>query len=498
MEGDVDRSISLTSGTVFVLDLNLGTGTNPDFGQDLCGLTQREINGFGEETEKPLSLVLSLRDALTVETSSSQGDKLTVGAVMSGDDGDGTYHVVVSGDDNPARLDRLFFTGDVEANGSFTAEGIDRGFGAETYVHIFGSEGGPLLQSINFHTSCSAPLVIGDQYGSITLEGAMLEGKDTGTIYEVAAPVMEGDEEVVYEITGGPDAQSFVVDPDSGVINFIAPPDHENPIDADQDNVYHIQVTAFVEGTDGSKSGGIAGTSVIEVSVNAFPGRVLEGTADPDDLIGSLGDDSIWGYASHDRIVGDDGDDILNGGLGADTVNGGDGDDTTVGGPDGHEADQRDVIYAGAGDDLAEGGGGNDQIFGQEGNDTLAGGFGADELQGQGGDDVITGGALSDLVFGGAGDDFVNGGFGYDRINGGEGADRFFHLGVADHGSDWVQDYDAAEGDVLVFGQAATADQFQVNLAHTATPDGDRSGDDDVQEAFVTSISRSAGKCSTC
>ncbi|MFC3616173.1 calcium-binding protein, partial [Lutimaribacter marinistellae] len=68
---------------------------------------------------------------------------------------------------------------------------------------------------------------------------------------------------------------------------------------------------------------------------------------------------------------------------------------------------------------------------------------------------------------------------------GGDGADRFFHLGVADHGSDWVQDYDVAEGDVLVFGSMATADQFQINLAHTATPDGERSGDDDVQEAFV-------------
>ncbi|MEY8839504.1 calcium-binding protein, partial [Cribrihabitans sp. XS_ASV171] len=135
---------------------------------------------------------------------------------------------------------------------------------------------------------------------------------------------------------------------------------------------------------------------------------------------------------------------------------------------------------------------GNDQVFGQEGNDTLAGGFGADELQGQDGDDVITGGALSDLVFGGDGNDFVNGGFGYDRINGGDGADRFFHLGVADHGSDWVQDYDAAEGDVLVFGGSATADRFQVNLAHTETPGGVRSGDASVQEAFI--IDRSTGQ----
>ncbi len=215
-------------------------------------------------------------------------------------------------------------------------------------------------------------------------------------------------------------------------------------------------------------------------------GLLLTGTPLDDTLTGSSFNDTIEGLAGNDRLIGLEGDDGIDGGTGADTLNGGDGNDTILGGPDGHEADQRDVIYAGAGDDRAEGGGGNDQIFGQEGNDTLAGGFGADELQGQDGNDVITGGALSDLVFGGSGDDFVNGGFGYDRINGGEGADRFFHLGVADHGSDWVQDYDAAEGDVLVFGDAtATEDQFQINLAHTATPDGERSGDDAVQEAFV-------------
>lgn len=65
-------------------------------------------------------------------------------------------------------------------------------------------------------------------------------------------------------------------------------------------------------------------------------------------------------------------------------------------------------------------------------------------------------------------------------MNGGSGADRFFHLGVADHGSDWIQEYNAAEGDVLVFGQAATRDQFQVNFTETAN-----AGVAGVEEAFV-------------
>jgi len=201
----------------------------------------------------------------------------------------------------------------------------------------------------------------------------------------------------------------------------------------------------------------------------------------PDGLvtIGTSADELLIGDAGDDRLFGDLGQDTLNGGDGADTLNGGDGDDFIYGGNTAD--DERDLIYAGAGNDSVDGGYGNDLIYGMGGNDTLAGGFGADELQGQDGNDVITGSALSDLIYGGAGDDFVNGGFGHDRINGGDGADRFYHLGVSDHGSDWVQDYIAAEGDVLLFdGTSATADDFQVNFTET-----DGAGAAGMAEVFV-------------
>ncbi len=187
----------------------------------------------------------------------------------------------------------------------------------------------------------------------------------------------------------------------------------------------------------------------------------------------------LTGSSGSDTLQGGSGDDSLYGGDGNDSLDGGDGDDVIFGGAT--EADLRDEIYGGAGNDSIDGGYGNDQIYGQAGNDTIAGGFGSDDLRGQSGDDVITGSALSDLVFGGPGNDFVNGGWGHDRINGGSGADRFYHLGIFDHGSDWIQDYTAAEGDVLLFGDAsASRDDFQVNISST-----DGAGDAGVAEAFV-------------
>ena len=214
----------------------------------------------------------------------------------------------------------------------------------------------------------------------------------------------------------------------------------------------------------------------------------LRGTEEDDAWLGAAGDDSITGLGGDDLLGGEAGADILNGGegddeldggLGADTLIGGAGNDTLIGGT--WEADVRDVIYAGEGNDSIDGGYGNDELRGDAGNDTIVGGFGADMVIGGTGDDALTGQAWSDEIFGGAGDDFINGGFGSDRLNGGEGADRFYHLGIGDHGSDWIQDYDAGEGDVLIFGDSsADIDDFQVNFTETAN-----AGTAGVEEAFV-------------
>ena len=156
--------------------------------------------------------------------------------------------------------------------------------------------------------------------------------------------------------------------------------------------------------------------------------------------------------------------------MALDTLIGGEGNDTLIGGTD--IGDLRDVLYGGDGNDSLDGGYGNDELRGDAGNGHHCGRLWstADSVYGGTGDDALTGQALSEgLIFGGDGSDFINGGFGYDRVNGGAGADRFFHLGVADHGSDWIQDYNASEGDVLVFGDAsASADDFQINF--TARP----------------------------
>ena len=195
-------------------------------------------------------------------------------------------------------------------------------------------------------------------------------------------------------------------------------------------------------------------------------------------ILGSSTADNVKGGISDDRLLGAAGADVIEGDDGKDTLNGGDGNDTIMGGAT--DADLRDIIYGGTGNDSVDGGYGNDLIYGGDGDDTVVGGFGVDELIGQNGNDIITGGAFSDLIFGGAGNDFINGGFGFDRVNGGAGSDRFFHVGVAGHGSDWIQDFQAQQGDRLVFGGNATPNQFQINFART-----EGAGNPNIDEAFV-------------
>ncbi len=218
--------------------------------------------------------------------------------------------------------------------------------------------------------------------------------------------------------------------------------------------------------------GDASGTSVVT--------RVMTpGEIESRQISGTEGDDIISGGLGNDRLSGGTGADTLNGRAGNDTLIGGGGDDLLVGGDT--EADLRDVVYGGAGNDSIDGGHGNDELRGDGGNDTISGGFGTDTVIGGSGNDVLTGEAWSDLLYGSDGSDFINGGFGYDRMNGGADGDRFFHLGVADHGSDWIQDYDASEGDVLVFGQSgATGADFQINITETAN-----AGVAGTEEAFV-------------
>jgi hypothetical protein len=146
----------------------------PTFSGDVCAFRE------GRGLSRPRELTLTLGDELTTDTDTSQPDgKYDVGPIVNELTGN-TLLVRVSGDANPDELGEVYFGGSADLGASFTAATIGGSdFRSDVYVHLFAPNGAP-LQTIKIHTSCSAPIVIGDQFGSVSLTGAVLIDGDTG------------------------------------------------------------------------------------------------------------------------------------------------------------------------------------------------------------------------------------------------------------------------------------------------------------------------------
>ena len=150
------------------------------------------------------------------------------------------------------------------------------------------------------------------------------------------------------------------------------------------------------------------------------------------DIVGTDGDDIIYGDAFDNLIHGKGGDDYLDGGYSRDVIFGGSGANTLAGG------DATDLLFGGFHDDA---------IYGGAGADYLYGGAGTDMLYGGGGADTIEGGVGNDITFGGGGDDNLVDLYGTNRIYGGAGNDyidsRDYNILFGGTGNDVIR----AQGD---------------------------------------------------
>lgn len=251
----------------------------------------------------------------------------------------------------------------------------------------------------------------------------------------------------------------FSIDAATGILSVADAGD----LDYEAVRFFELEVEATAPG------GAVEGLGLLVELIDVFDTPITEGA---DDVTGTDFAELINGLGGADTLRGQGGNDTMNGGAGDDAMFGDAGNDR---------------MFGGAGDDLMAGGRGNDTVQGMGGDDILFGDRGNDLLAGQLGNDTLSGGIGSDTLFGGDGFDFINGGFGTDLLTGGADADIFYHLGVFSHGSDRVLDYDAAEGDLLLYGGGpggtATRDDFLLQMAETPGL-----GRDGVKEAFITHI----------
>ncbi|MDD5363690.1 MAG: type I secretion C-terminal target domain-containing protein, partial [Gallionellaceae bacterium] len=143
-----------------------------------------------------------------------------------------------------------------------------------------------------------------------------------------------------------------------GTVHF-----QDSAINAEVLDATTIKVTDAYGLSDTAAVGTLAQVNLLSSSYTV-PG-LLEGTSGNDALIGSNGDDRIYGYAGDDTLSGGDGNDLLRGGAGNDTLSGG---------------------------------AGNDILIGSAGNDTLSGGLGADVFRWEFADKGSAGAPAADVV----------------------------------------------------------------------------------------------------
>ena len=134
-----------------------------------------------------------------------------------------------------------------------------------------------------------------------------------------------------------------------------------------------------------------------------------------ENLLGSLGNDTITGNSVANNLNGSAGSDVVKGMAGNDQLLGEDG---------------NDLLFGGEGNDYLNGGTGNNRLYGEAGNDTLNesgataasytilnGGAGNDRIVGAAtGTRTIAGGAGNDVIAIGGGDNWVTTGAGVDTL----------------------------------------------------------------------------------
>ena len=143
----------------------LVTGANGQLGIDLCrGYARPQVLTM-EYTGDDCSAMHHLQDPSQI--------------ICNGDPAMATpVRILSSNDPDPFNAGAfVWFDGTVELNATFeidaTRAGMTRLTG-ETWVHVLTAENA-VLHSVRFHTSCSQPLHLGDQFGSVVLRAFIPE-----------------------------------------------------------------------------------------------------------------------------------------------------------------------------------------------------------------------------------------------------------------------------------------------------------------------------------
>jgi len=169
----------------------------------------------------------------------------------------------------------------------------------------------------------AAPVIISNGGGA---SASISRPENQSFVTKVSAVDGDTSGSIVFALAGGADKKSFAIDPTTGMLTFVSPPNFEMAGDADFNNRYEVIVSA----SDGKH----ITTQALSVSVTDVGGKTIRGSKYKDELHAkSAGESSLKGGKGNDVLIGSDNDDIMLGSKGKDKLYGSNGSDVLDGGP---------------------------------------------------------------------------------------------------------------------------------------------------------------------
>ncbi|CAB5142623.1 hypothetical protein D3OALGA1CA_3945 [Olavius algarvensis associated proteobacterium Delta 3] len=276
-DGDTPK-FSITGGTdagLFGIDTNTGVLTfnaAPDFENPGDSNTDNTyVVQVTADDENSGTDVQTL--SITVNPVNDNAPVFTSAAAATVDEGQTVVHTLTAADaDLPAQAVGFTITGGAD-QGRFSIDGsnqlifnaapdyenpVDAGTNNDYEVEVTANDGNG---GTNTQTITVTVNPVNDNAPVFTSAAAATVDEGQTIVHTLAATDADLPAQTVgYTITGGADQGRFSIDGSNQLI-FNAAPDYENPVDADTDNIYEVEVTA----SDGS--GGTT-TQTINVTVN--------------------------------------------------------------------------------------------------------------------------------------------------------------------------------------------------------------------------------------
>ncbi|MGE0473425.1 MAG: choice-of-anchor Q domain-containing protein, partial [Nitrospirales bacterium] len=227
------------------------------------------LNGTGSITVTILPTntpPVAMADSFTVNEGSTNTLNLAGNDTDPDDPLDLTSITIISGPAN-GTIDRINNDGTVD----YTHNGSETLSDSFTYTirDLTGATSNTVTVSLTVIPINDAPIIISNR-GGASANVSVITGNTMVT--DVDATDAESNP-LTYSIIGGADAAKFTIDPATGALRFITPPNIQSPSDVGADNVYDVTVQV--------SDGALTDTQAIAVTVTNVPPVVILPPPDP-------------------------------------------------------------------------------------------------------------------------------------------------------------------------------------------------------------------------